>query len=155
MYSLYRLPVAKNHYLGYISTFLGLLYQPPFTDDGQIWCAIADHGIRLRAKFRINWLILLPFGGEKPQFLPYFGLWHLVVLLIGSNQRKFSTTAQLQTFPNPMVSKSFLYSNAFIAKSGAQTLMFERQTDRQTERHTKNSSLRRRVKSEPHQTLAR
>jgi len=42
MSSLCRLPVAKNHNFGQILTFGGLLYRPPFTDEGQMWCAIAD-----------------------------------------------------------------------------------------------------------------
>ena len=42
MCSLCRLPVAKNHNFWQILTFLGLLYQPPFTDEGQIRCAVAD-----------------------------------------------------------------------------------------------------------------
>ena len=40
--SLCQLPVAKNNNSGQILTFLGLLYRPPFTDEDQIWCAIAD-----------------------------------------------------------------------------------------------------------------
>jgi len=40
---------------------------------------------------------------------------------IGINLRKLSTGAQLQTFPYPTASKSFLYSNAFMANSGEQT----------------------------------
>jgi len=39
--------------------------------------------------------------------------------------------AQVQTFPYPMVSKSFLYSNAFMAKSAAQSLMFKSVTIKQ------------------------
>jgi len=46
MCSLCRLPVAaKNHNFGQILTFFwggGLQYQPPFTDKGQIWCAIGN-----------------------------------------------------------------------------------------------------------------
>jgi len=42
--------------------------------------------------------------------------------------------AQLQTFPYPTASKSFLYSNAFMAKSGAQSLTFKIVTNRQTNR---------------------
>jgi len=42
-----------------------------FTDEGQIWCAIATNGIRLRAKFRLDRFILSPSGGENPQFLPF------------------------------------------------------------------------------------
>ena len=42
MCSLRQLPMAKNHNFGQILTFWGLLYQPPFTDYSQIWCATAD-----------------------------------------------------------------------------------------------------------------
>jgi len=73
-------------------------------------------------------------GGENPQFLPFFGLLHLVVSPIGSSLRKLNTGAQLQTFPYPTASKSFLYSNAFMAKSGAQTLTFKSVTDRRTDK---------------------
>jgi len=59
---------------------------------------------------------------------------------IGINLRKLSTDAQLQTFPYPRASKSFLYSNAFMAKLGAQTLTFKSVTDRQTNRQ-KNSTF--------------
>jgi len=44
--------------------------------------------------------------------------------------------AQLQTFPYPKVSKSFLYSNAFMAKSGALSLTFKSVTNKQTDRET-------------------
>jgi len=44
-----------------------------------------------------------------------------------------NTDAQLQTFPYPTVSKSFLYSNAFMAKSGAQSLTFKSVTDKHTD----------------------
>jgi len=39
-----------------------------------------------------------------------------------------SMGAQLQTFPYPTASKSFLCSNTFMAKSGTQTLTFGLQT---------------------------
>ena len=48
---------------------------------------------------------------EKPQFLPFFAVFwlrHLVMSPIGINLRKLSTSAQLQTFPYPTISKSFL-----------------------------------------------
>jgi len=44
---------------------------------------------------------------------------------IGINPRKLSTGAQLQTFPYPAASKSVMYSDAFMAKLGAQTLTFK------------------------------
>jgi len=90
-------------------------------------------------------------------FLQFFGLRHLVMSPIGINLKKLSTGAQLQTFPYPTASKSFLYSNGFMAKSGAQTLTFKSVTDRQTDKQTDKKTQRfwpprRRVKSEPHQT---
>jgi len=49
--------------------------------------------------------------------------------------------AQLQTFLCPTASKSFLYYNAFMAKSGAQTLTFKSVTDKSvTDRQTSTST---------------
>ena len=42
MCSLCRFPVVKSHNFGQILAFLGLLYRPPFTDEGQIRYARAD-----------------------------------------------------------------------------------------------------------------
>jgi len=83
---------------------------------------------------------------KKKPFLPFFGLRHFVLSLIGNSLTKLSTGAQLQTFHYPTASKSFLYSNAFVAKSGAQSLTFKsvtiKQTNRQTNRQTnKNSNV--------------
>jgi len=100
-------------------------------------------------------LFCRPVAAKNPQFLPFFGLQHLVMLPIVINLRKLSTGAQLQTFPYPTASKSFLYSNAFMAKSGTQTDVQkrDRQTDRQTDKKTQRFlPPRRRVQSVPHQT---
>jgi len=53
---------------------------------------------------------------------------------VASWQQSEKVEHGLQTFPYPMVSKSFLYSNAFMAKSGAQSLTFKSVTDRQTDK---------------------
>ena len=104
-------------------------------------------------------LFCSPLAAKNPQFchiLPYFGLRHLVVSPIGNSLTKLNTGAQRQTFLYPTVSKSFLYSSAFMAKSGAQSLTFKSVTNEQTNKQTKKTqrflSPRRRVKSEPHQT---
>ena len=89
-------------------------------------------------------LFCRPMAAKKTQLLPYFRLRHSVVSPVGSNLRKLSTGAQLQTFPYPTVSKSFLYSNTFMAKSGAQTLDVQKrdeQTNRLTNKQTKNSTF--------------
>ena len=108
-------------------------------------------------------LFCRPLAAKNPKFLPYFchilpyfGLRHLVVSPIGNRLTKLNTGAQLQTFPYPTVSKSFLYSNAFMPKSGRESLTFKSVMNRQTDRQTKKTQRfwppRRRVKSEPHQT---
>jgi len=66
MCSLCRLPVAKNHNFGQILTLSGHLYRPPFTDEGQIWCPIADHGVLSSAKFRLDRFILSSCGFGTP-----------------------------------------------------------------------------------------
>jgi len=83
------------------------------------------------ATFHLDQFILLPSDGEKPQILPFFGLRHFVVSPLGGNLRKLNADAQLQTFPYPIVSKSLLYSNAFMVKSCAQTLTFKSVMDAQ------------------------
>jgi len=129
-----------------IFNFWGLLYRPSFTDESQIWGAIADP----QCKFTCQNSSRSVYSVDLWRFLPFFGLWHLMMSTVGGNLRKLNTRAQLQTFPYPMVSKSFLYSNDFMAKSGAQTLTFKSVMDRQkTQRF---SSLQWRVTSEPHQT---
>ena len=138
---------------------MGLLYRPPFTDEGQIWCAIADERSTLTCQISSRSVYSVVLWRRKTQFfavfLPFSGLWHLVMSPIVINLRKLSTDAQLQTFAYPAASKSFLYSNDFMAKSGAQCLTFKRVTNKQTNRQTKKQRFwppRRRMKSEPHQT---
>ena len=99
------------------------------------------YSIRFRAKIRLDLLILSSSVGKKPQCLPFFGPRHLVMSTVGGNLRKLNTDAQLQTFPYPTASKSFLYSNAFMAKSGAQRLTFKSVTNRQTNRRTDRQTL--------------
>ena len=81
---------------------------------------------------------------RKPPIFAVFELRHLVVSPVVSSLRKLNTAAQLQTFPYPTVSKSFLYSNAVMAKSGAQSLTFKSVTNSQTNKQTnkqKNSKF--------------
>jgi len=145
MCSLCRLPVANNHNCGQILTFWGLLYQPPFTDEDQIWCAIADPWCTLTNSVTLCWQ-------KTPNFCRFFRLRHLVLLPVGSSLGKLNMGAQLQTFPYPTASKSFLYSNAFMAKSGAQSLTFKSMINRQTKKIKLFRPPWQRVKSELHQT---
>ena len=138
MCSLCRLPMGKNHNFGQILTFWGLLYRPPFGDEGQTWCAVADPRSTLTCQISSRSIYSVILWLRKAQFLPFFGIRHLVVSPFGSSLRKLNTGAQLQTFPCPTASKSFLYSSAFMAKCGAQTLTFKSVTDKQTNRQKLN-----------------
>jgi len=122
-----RLPVAKDHNFGQILTF-GAPVPTPFYRWG---------------------LFCRPLAAKSLNFC-LFGLRHLVMSTVGGNLSKLNTGAQLQIFPYLTASKPFLYSNAFIAKLGEQTLTFKSVTDRQ--KAQRFSPPRRWVKSEPHQT---
>ena len=105
-------------------------------------------------------LFCRPLAAKKTQFVPIFAIfWTSAAFSVVTNwqqSEKVEHGCTPQTFPYPTASKSFLYSNAFMAKSGAQPLTFKSVTDKQT-KQTKIKTQRfwlprRRVKSEPHQT---
>jgi len=125
------------------------------TDEGQTWCVIANLRRTLTCQISSRSIYSVALWRQNSQFLPYFRLRHLVVSPAGSNLRKLSTGAQLQTLPYPTVSKSFLYYNDFMAKSAhklwrSKSWRTDKQTNRQKTQHF--WPPRRRVKSEPHQT---
>jgi len=139
-------------------TFLWAPVPTAFTDEGQIWCAMTDSRCTLMCQISSRSVYSVALCWQQNPFLRFFELRHLVVSPIGSSLRKLDTAAQLQTFPYPTVSKSFLYSNAFMAKSGAHALTFQSVSNRQTDKQPKTQRFwlpRRRVKSEPHQTWHR
>jgi len=71
---------------------------------------------------------------KHANFCQFFWTLDLVVSPVGGNLRKLNMGAQLQTFPYPTVSKSFPYSKAFMAKSGAQTLSVHHAFERQAKK---------------------
>jgi len=87
---------------------------------------------------------MTPFVGEKNKFCRF---WTSAFSVVANWQQsdKVENVTQLQTFSYPTASKSFLYSNAFMAKSGAHSLTFKsvtnKLTSRQTDRQTKNSTF--------------
>ena len=159
MCSLCRLPVAKNHNFGQILTFWGLLYRPPFTDEGQVWRAIADPRHTLTCQISSRSVYSIALCWRKPQFLPFF--WASAFSVVANWQHSDKVEHRCTYTTNLPLSngiKKFLYSNAFIAKSGAKSLTFKSASNEQTCRQTKRQKTqrfwppRRRVKSEPHQT---
>jgi len=77
---------------------------------------------------------------RKPPIFAIFLDFGILVMSPWHQSQKVEQGAQLQTFPYRTASKSFLYSNAFMAKSGAQTLTLKSVTDRQTDKQ-KNSTF--------------
>jgi len=75
MRSLCRLPVAKNRNFRQILTILELLYWPPFTDEGTIWCATADPRSTHTRKVSCEFIHCLGFRWPKTTILGKF--WHL------------------------------------------------------------------------------
>jgi len=148
MCSLCRLPVTKKtQFWANFDFFLGggLLYRSPIADEGQIWCAIEDPWYALTCQISSRSVNSVALCWRKTPIFAVFGLWRLVLSPIGNSLTKLNMGTQLKTFPYPTASKSFLYSNAFMAKSGAHSLTFKsvtnKQTSRQTDRQTKNSTF--------------
>jgi len=77
-------------------------------------------------------LFFRPVAAKTPNFAVF---WTLAFdgVAIWEQSEKVEHGTQLQTFPNPTASESFLYSNAFVAISCAQTLTFTSVIDRQTD----------------------
>jgi len=95
------------------------------------------HGLRLSVKFRLDRFILSPSGVEKPQFLSFFGLRHLLVSPIGSSLRKLNTGAQLQTFPYLTALKLFLNTPTPSWRNREHNSDVQKRGDRQTDRQKK------------------
>jgi len=68
--------------------FWGLLYRPPFTDQGQIWCAIADPQYTLTCQISSQSIYSVALCWRKTPFLAVFGLRHLVLSPIGNSLTK-------------------------------------------------------------------
>ena len=159
MCSLCRLPVAQNHNFGQILTFLGAPVPTPFyTDEGQIWCPIADprytFTCEISSRSVYSFVLWLRKKNNFCRFLD--SAFSGVANWQQSDKAEHGCTTT--NLPYSTVSKSFLYSNAFMAKSGAQSLTFKSVTNRQTDKQPNKKTLlrfwlpRRRVKSELHQT---
>ena len=70
-----RLPVAKNHNFGQMLTFGGLLYRPPITDEGQIWCAKADRSSTLTCRISSECVHCVAFRWPKTTILGKFRIF--------------------------------------------------------------------------------
>jgi len=65
--------VTKNLNFGQNLTFGRLLYRPPFTDEGQIWCATADPSSILTCQISSEFVHIVGFQWPKKTILGKFG----------------------------------------------------------------------------------
>jgi len=158
MCSLCQLSEAKNNF-GQILTFWGLLYRPAFTDEGQIWCAIAHPGICLRVKFHIDRFILSPSGGEKPYFCHIFDFgiqWCRQLAAIWQSWARVHNykPSPIQRCQNRFCTPTRSWRNREHKLWRPKAWRTDKQTDKQTNRRKTRRFWppRRRVKSEPHHT---
>jgi len=121
----------QNVNYGQILTLGESCTDPTFTNEGQIGCAGADPWCTLTCQIMCWSVYSVAPWWQKTTHFPAF--WNSALLGVGSWQqlKKWIMGAQPQTFPYPTISKSFLYSNAFMAKSGVQSLTFESMMNRQ------------------------
>jgi len=139
MCSLCRLPVAKDHNFRQILTLLGAPVPNLFYWLGPnlVFYSRPTVYVHLRNFFSIG-LFYRPVELRKSQFLPFFGLRHLVVSPIGSSLRKLNTVHNYK--PSPIER----YQNRFCTptpswRNRAYNLWRSKawRTDRQTDRQTK------------------
>jgi len=80
-------------------TFCWILYRPPFTDEGQIWCAIVDPRCTLTRQMSSRSVYSVALCWRKTPIFAVFWTRHLVLSPTGSSLTKLNTGAQLQTSP--------------------------------------------------------
>jgi len=131
-----QLPETKNCNFGQIWTFGGFTYQAPFTDEGQVWCARTHPQSMLNAYVSNFVLIALfshPLAVKTPKFCSFLPFLDFAILWCHHLALIWESWTWLQNYkPSPNQRYQNHYSNAFMAKSCAQTLTFKSMTDWQT-----------------------
>jgi len=157
MCSLCRLPVAKNHNFGHILTFWGLLYRPPFTDEGQMWCAIAHARYTLTCQISSWSVSSVALCWRKT---PIFAVFWTSAFSVVANWQHSDKVEHGCTTTNLPLSSGIKIVSVLQCLHGEirRTISDVQKHDEQTNRQTKRQKTQRfcpprwRVKSEPHQT---
>ena len=113
--------MAHNHNFGKIWTFGRLLFRSLFTDEGQIWCAIADAQCMFTCQNLSLSVYSIALRWRKTHFCVF---WTSAFSDIDSWRQSEKVEHRCTTTNLPLSNgiKSFLYSSAFMVKSGEQTL---------------------------------
>ena len=142
MCSLCRLPMGKNHNFGQILTFLGLLYRPPFTDEGQIWCAIADPRSTLTCQISSRSVYSVALCWRKTPIFAVF--WTSAVSIVASWQQSDKVEHRCTTTNLPLPKGIKIVSVLLHGEIGRTISDVQKRdglTDKQTDRQTKNSTF--------------
>jgi len=156
MCSLCRLPVAKNHNFGQILTFLGAPVPTSFTDEGHIWCAIADSWCTFTCEISSRSVYSFVLWRRKN---PIFAVFWTSEFSGVANWQQSEKVEHGCTTTNLPLSNGIkivsvlqrLYDE--IGRTVSDVEKRDEQTDKQTNKKTQRFWLpRRRLKSEPYQT---
>ena len=144
MCSLCRLPVAKNHNFWQIFTFLGLLYRPPFTDESQIWYAIADSQYTITCQISSRSVYCVALWRRKT---PLFAIFSISVFSgVASCQQSEKVEHGCTTTNLPLSNGIKIVSvlqrlHGEIGRTNSDVQKRDEQTDKQANRQTKNSNV--------------
>jgi len=149
MCSLCRHRVAKNHNFEQILTFWGLLYRPPFTDEGQMWCATADPRYKLMYQISSRSIYSVTLCWQKIPIFAFF--WTSAFSAVASWQQS-EKVEHGRTTTNLPLSNGIKIVSVLQRLHGeiGRTISDVQKRDGQTDRQTKSSTFlaaRWRVKS--------
>ena len=136
MCSLCRLPVAKNHNFWANFEFWGLLYRPPFTDAGQIWCAIADPRYTLKCQISSRSVYSVALCWRKTSIFTVFWTSAFSVLANCQQYEKVEhgcTTTNLSLSNGIKIVSVFLRLHGEIGRTISDVQNRDEQKDRQTD----------------------
>jgi len=134
MCSFCRLPVAIKPQLLANFDFLRAPVPTPFTDEDQIWCAVVYAYL---PNFVSIGLFCRPLFAKNPNFGRF---WTSTFSVVANWQQSEKDEHGGNNYkPSPTQRHKNLYSNAFMAKSDAQSLTFKSVTNKQTYKQTKET----------------
>ena len=144
MCSLCRLPVATNHNFGQILTFFGALVSTHFTDEGQIWRAIADPRSTLTCQISYRSVYSVALWRRKPPIFAIFwtSAFSVVANWQQSDKVEYGCTTTNLPLPNGIKIVSVLHRlHGEIGRTNSDIHKRDGETDKPTDKQTKNSTF--------------
>ena len=139
MCSLRRLPVAKKSQFWANFGIWRLLYRPPFTDDGQIWCAIADPRCTLTCQISSRSVYSVALWRRKPPIFIIFSTSAFSGVASWQQSEKVEhecTTTNLPLSNGIKIVSVLQRLHGEIGRTNSDVQKRDEQTDRQTKTST-------------------